>query len=281
MNKGALLAISSSLIFSIMNALVKLISDVIPTGEIVFFRSSIGCLIIVMLMVSKGIAFSKEDRSLLVLRGVAGALYLICYFYSIAHLPLADASLLVYLSPIFTIVGSMLIYREKVDKRSMLWLAVVVIGAILLVRPWQFSSYTLVSLVGVMSAVFASIAYLSVNTLKKRHHSYEIIFYFLFIATLMSIPMMWNNFVWPTPWQLMILLMITAVSLLGQLVLIQAFASDNLIIVSVVRYIGIVFNIGWGWLFWNEVPLMLSLIGGALVIVSCIQLSLKKSSKAG
>lgn len=73
---------------------------------------------------------------------------------------------------------------------------------------------------------------------------------------------MWHNFVWPSGYQFGILIAIALVSLLGQVVLTQAFSSDNLIVVSVVRYIGIVFNITWGWLFWDEVPLMLSLMGG-------------------
>ena len=66
-----------------------------------FFRSSIGCLLVLLLMYRHGVAFSREDRPLLVLRGTMGGLYLICYFYSIAHLTLADASMLAYLSPFF------------------------------------------------------------------------------------------------------------------------------------------------------------------------------------
>ncbi|AGE17933.1 DMT family transporter [Serratia marcescens] len=279
MNQGVLLAIFASLIFSVMNALVKTISDAIPTGEIVFFRSSIGCLLVLLLMYRHRIAFSRVDRPLLVLRGTMGGLYLICYFYSIAHLTLADASMLAYLSPFFSILLSLLVLRERVNANTAFWLAMVIIGAVLLVRPWHFSAYTLASLVGVMSAVFASIAYLSVNKLSKRHHNYEIVFYFLFIATLISLPLMWNAFVWPNAYQFAILLAIALVSLLGQVVLTQAFSSDNLIVVSVVRYIGIVFNIAWGWLFWHEIPLLLSLFGCLLVVVSCIQLGLRHRKK--
>ncbi|BEM37690.1 membrane protein [Serratia marcescens] len=219
MNQGALLAIFASLIFSVMNALVKTISDAIPTGEIVFFRSSIGCVLVLLLMYRHRIAFSRVDRPLLVLRGTMGGLYLICYFYSIAHLTLADASMLAYLSPFFSILLSLLVLRERVSACTAFWLAMVIIGAVLLVRPWHFSAYTLASLVGVMSAVFASIAYLSVNKLSKRHHNYEIVFYFLFIATLISLPLMWNAFVWPNAYQFAILLAIALVSLLGQVVL--------------------------------------------------------------
>lgn len=280
MNQGALLAIFASLIFSVMNALVKTIADDIPTGEIVFFRSSIGCLLVLLLMYRHGVAFSREDRPLLVLRGTMGGLYLICYFYSIAHLTLADASMLAYLSPFFSILLSLLVLRERISANTAFWLALVIIGAVLLVRPWHFSTYTLASLVGVMSAVFAAIAYLSVNKLSKRHHNYEIVFYFLFIATLISLPLMWNAFVWPNLYQFAILLAIALISLLGQVVLTQAFSSDNLIVVSVVRYIGIVFNIAWGWLFWHEVPLLLSLIGCLLVVVSCIRLGLRHRKRA-
>jgi drug/metabolite transporter (DMT)-like permease len=90
---------------------------------------------------------------------------------------------------------------------------------------------------------------------------------------------MWNAFVWPNAYQFAILLAIALVSLLGQVVLTQAFSSDNLIVVSVVRYIGIVFNIAWGWLFWHEIPLLLSLFGCLLVVVSCIQLGLRHRKK--
>ncbi|QBY46456.1 DMT family transporter (plasmid) [Arsenophonus nasoniae] len=280
MNQGALLAIFASLIFSVMNTLVKIIADDIPTGEIVFFRSSIGCLLVLLLMYRYGVVFSREDRPLLVLRGAMGGLYLICYFYSIANLTLADASMLVYLSPFFSILLSLLVMRERINANALFWLVMVIIGAILLVRPWDFSAYTLASLVGVLSAVFAAIAYLSVNKLSKRHHNYEIVFYFLFIATLLSLPLMWNSFIWPNAYQFAILLSIALVSLLGQVVLTQAFYSENLIVVSVVRYIGIVFNIGWGWLFWNEIPMQLSIFGSLLVVVSCIQLGLLNRNKA-
>lgn len=279
MNRGALLAIFASLIFSVMNALVKTIADEIPTGEIVFFRSSIGCLLILLLMYHHSVAFSRDDRSLLVLRGSMGGLYLICYFYSIAHLTLADASMLAYLSPFFSILLSLLVLRERVNANTVFWLSMVIVGAILLIRPWHLSAYTLTSLVGVMSAVFAAIAYLSVNKLSKRHHNYEIVFYFLFIATLLSLPLMWNTFVWPNGYQFVILLTIALVSLLGQVVLTQAFSMDNLIVVSVVRYIGIVFNIAWGWLFWHEIPRLLALFGCLLIVVSCVQLGLRNRKK--
>lgn len=74
--------------------------------------------------------------------------------------------------------------REQVSACTAFWLAMVIIGAVL-VRPWRLGLYHRKIAIGVMSAVFA-IDLLSVNKLSKRHHSYEIVFYFLFIATLIA-----------------------------------------------------------------------------------------------
>ncbi|MED4730765.1 EamA family transporter [Aneurinibacillus migulanus] len=50
--------------------------------------------------------FSTEGISMLTVRGVFGALYLLAYFYTISKIPLADASILAHISPFFAIVFS-------------------------------------------------------------------------------------------------------------------------------------------------------------------------------
>ncbi|MCL0190482.1 EamA family transporter, partial [Klebsiella pneumoniae] len=99
-----LLAVLASFTFSVMNALVKEASATLPAAEIVFFRSAIGTLLIYLLMRQAGVALSRQGVPMLLVRGVMGALYLVCYFYAIAHIPLADASILAHMSPFFVIL---------------------------------------------------------------------------------------------------------------------------------------------------------------------------------
>ncbi|MFU1923288.1 EamA family transporter, partial [Klebsiella pneumoniae] len=54
------------------------------------------------------------------------------------------------------------------------------------------------------------------------------------------------------------------------------FSHESATIVAVTRYIGIVFNAGWGWLFWSEVQDALTITGGVLIVVACIALSRTK-----
>ncbi|MCM3765624.1 DMT family transporter [Neobacillus niacini] len=278
MKNGVILAILASLIFSIMNALVKEVSSSIPTAEVVFFRSLIGTIIIFILMRNSKVSFSTTGIPMLALRGALGAFYLIAYFYTISKIPLADASILAHLSPFFAVGFSFFLLKERVPKSVIYILPLTIIGAILLVKPFQFSSYSLYAFIGITSAVFAGAAATSIRYLSKKHHSYEIVFYFLATATVVSIPLMWNNFVLPSLRDLFLLICIGVVSLIGQIYLTKSFTHANVVVVEMTRYIGIVFNAMWGLLFWKEVPDTLTFIGGMLIIASCVALSRMKET---
>lgn len=278
MKNGVILAILSSLVFSIMNALVKAVSLSIPSAEVVFFRSIVGTAIIYFMMRQSKVAFSTKGVPMLAVRGVLGALYLLAYFYTISKIPLADASILAHLSPFFAIILSAVFLKERMSQKVLFMLPLVMLGAVLLVRPFDYSTYSIYAFVGILSALFAAGAATSIRYLSKKHHSYEIVFYFLVTATLVSIPLMWNNFVVPTPLEFFFLVCIGVVSLLGQIFLTKAFTHENVIVVEITRYIGIVFNAIWGFLFWAEVPDMLTILGGACIITACISLSRKKQS---
>jgi drug/metabolite transporter (DMT)-like permease len=281
MTNGVLLAILSSFVFSIMNALVKAVSLNIPYSETVFFRSLIGTIIIFIIMRHKKVAFSKKGVSMLAVRGIFGALYLLAYFYTIAKIPLADASVLAHLSPFFAVLLAAVFLKERMPRTILYVLPAVLLGAFLLIKPQEFSSYSMYALIGIGSAFFAACAATSIRYLSQRHHAYEIVFYFLATATVVSIPLMWNHFVTPSPLELFYLVCIGVVSLIGQLFLTSAFTHENVVVVEITRYIGIVFNAFWGFLFWMEIPDGQTIIGGILIIASCIFLSRRRELENG
>ncbi|WP_368501971.1 DMT family transporter [Photobacterium sp. 1_MG-2023] len=278
MHNGVLLAIFSAFIFSVMNALIKAASETIPTAEIVFFRSLIGTVLILMLMRQARVRFSTAGIPLLVLRGVFGALYLLAFVYTIANIPIADAIILAYLSPFFVILLSHFVLKESLPRGAALWLAVVLLGAAMIINPLKYESFNLYAIAGIASAAFAACASITIKKLSKHHHTYEIVFYFLFIATLISAYLMQDSFVMPQGIAWLYLFAIGAVSLLGQIFLTKAFTHENAAVVAVTRYIGIVFNILWGVLFWQEIPEALTLMGGVMIVVASMALGRKNKS---
>ncbi|WP_274690025.1 DMT family transporter [Spartinivicinus poritis] len=277
MNNGVVLAILSAFVFSAMNALIKAASLTIPSSEIVFFRSIIGTILVLYLMRHSKVAFSRNGISLLIVRGVLGALYLLAFVYTIAHIPLADAAILAYLSPFFVIILSRLVLGETLASRTKYLLPLVLLGMVLVVNPFNYSSFSIYALAGVASALFAAGASITIRHLSKKHHTYEIIFYFLATATIISAILMGDDFVIPKGVEWAYLIAIGVVSLLGQVFLTKAFTHENAAVVATTRYIGIVFNVLWGVLFWSEIPDWLTTVGGIIIISSCIALSLKKT----
>lgn len=278
MKNGAVLAVLSSLVFSVMNALVKAVSLSIPAAEVVFFRSAIGTLMIFFMMRRHKVAFSTEGIPALVLRGMLGALYMITYFYAISKIPLVDVIILVNLSPVFVLLLAAIFLKERLSRRTVVLLPVVFLGAVLTIEPFSYSSYSADALFGVLSAVFSAGAAIAIRYLSARHHTYEIIFYFMATATLVSAPLMLGNFAAPTPREFLCLACIGIISLLGQVFLTKAFTHEKAVVVEVVRYVGIVFNALWGFLFWAEAPDTTTVIGGALIIAACIALSRKRQN---
>ncbi|RCX19407.1 drug/metabolite transporter (DMT)-like permease [Anaerobacterium chartisolvens] len=276
---GIMYAITSCFIFSIMNVLVKAAASSIPSNEIVFFRSIIGTVMILFFMKKEKVPFSKTGIPMLALRGCCGALYMIFYFYTIANMPLLDAIVLINTSPIFSILLSRLFLKEKNPRSVYVIMPIVLIGAMLTIKPFGYSTFSAVAFLGILAALFSGAAGICIRYLGQRHHTYEIIFYFMVTAAIVSIPLMWNEFVVPNPKEWFYLTCIGVISLLAQVFLTKAFTHENAVVVEVVRYIGIAFNAFWGFVFWMEIPDVFSVIGTVVIVGGCIAMTKMKSKK--
>ncbi len=101
----------------------------------------------------------------------------------------------------------------------------------------------------------------------------------MMMSTAISVVIMWNQFVMPSPIQWVALILIGVVSLLAQVYLTRAFTCENAIVVEMVRYSGIAINALWGFIIWNEIPSISTLLGGSLIILGCIVLNRIKNAQ--
>ncbi|PRW33720.1 Solute carrier family 35 member G1 [Chlorella sorokiniana] len=112
-------------------------------------------------------------RWLLVLRGVLGFLAVSFLYWSVSLLPLAMASTLSFISPIFVAALSPLILREKTPSSLFLGIATALVGMLLVVQPpflfgGQSGNISLLGVtVGVCQALFNSLSRITVRALSK------------------------------------------------------------------------------------------------------------------
>lgn len=280
MNKGVIFAVVAAFMFSVMNALVKEVSTTITTGEIVFFRSIIGLVIILMIMYFGKIKFSHCDIKTLIFRGVVGGLSMSLIFYTLAYMPLADVSILQQLSAFFVLIISVVYLKDKLPKIMIIPLAIIVLGTLCIVKPWEFSSFSFYALIAVFAAFLGAVAYTTIHTLYKKgnHNSFEIVAYFLGCSSIIGIILMIDDYKVvkdSTEWIYLVGIGIT--SLLAQLFMTKAYGLAHQVVVSFILYLGVFLNVLWGYLFFDEIMTLSSLVGGILIIGSSIYLSFAKS----
>lgn len=119
-----------------MSACVKYISSYgIPVFEIVAARALVSLIISYIDVKRKGISIWGHNKPLLFLRGVVGTAALMCVYYAVTTLPLAEAAILQYVHPIFTALLGVLFLKERVQKSTMICIAFCLAGLLVMVQP--------------------------------------------------------------------------------------------------------------------------------------------------
>ena len=265
-----MLMIASGLLFAAMGAMIKYIAAHLPNEMVVFFRSAMGLVALLPWVWRRGFGQLKTHRLRGHLtRGLAGLAAMYCYFYAIAHMPLAEATLLNYSTPLFVPFIARFALGEKISHR--LWVAIGLgfFGILLILKP-GLSLFTPVSLVGVSAGIFAALAMTSIRQLTRSEPTLRIVFYFSAVCTAISaIPLAWR---WqaPAPGLWVLLVVMGVVASLAQSLLTRAYSYAPAAHVGPFSYSTVVFAAGVGWLFWGEVPDLLSFAGTVLVCLAGI-----------
>lgn len=265
LRRGAIYMVGSSLLFAGMGVAVKYASASLPNETIVFFRSAAGLVAILPLALHRGLpALRTEHLRLHAVRGLAGLAAMYCFFFAIAHLPLAEAVLFNYATPLFVPFIAFLWLRERFAARLWVFIAIGFVGIALILKPTP-ATFDPVSLVGVAAGLLAALAMTTIRRLTHTEPSFRIVFYFAVVSTAIStVPLLWA---WQTPpaalWAVLI-----AMGILGtgaQLLLTRAYALAPAAAVGPFTYATVVFAALFGAVLWQEQLDIMAVLGMGLV----------------
>lgn len=273
---GASLLALSALLFSLMGVFVREASLSINNETIVFFRNLIGVFFFLPILFIKGIKPFKTQRagSHLLRTGFGlGAMY--CFFYAIAHLPLADAMIFTYAAPVFTPVLAYFWLKEPLTRRMVAFSILGLIGVLLVAKP-SSALFSSLSLIGLATSILAACAFVSIRELSGSEPSYRIVFYYALFSSLISaVPLSWA---WQplNEQQLWLLLAAGLLASVAQIIMSKAYSLAPPGLIGPVAYSAIIFSGVIGWILWNETPDATSILG-ALLIFSASLLSIFQS----
>jgi drug/metabolite transporter (DMT)-like permease len=258
----------STFSFAMANVFVKQLSTT-PVMEIVFFRSVVAGLFCYIGIKRARVSWAGNNKPYLIFRGIAGTVALVLFFITLQNIPLASATTIQYLSPIFTATIAIFFLKEQVKYFQWFFYAIAFSG-VLLIKNFDPRVSLFYLVIGVIAAFGSGVAYNFVRKLRETEHPLVIILYFQLVGLAVSIPALF--FIWKTPVGLdwIYLLLVGVFSQLGQVFLTNAFHKEKAASVAIIVYTGLVYAISIGWLFYGEAQTLFTFLGMALVVVGVI-----------
>jgi drug/metabolite transporter (DMT)-like permease len=267
---------AGAFVFSLMAALAKVAGRSVPLFEIVFARSVVVAVLSGAKLLHDGKGFRGKEPGILIVRGVLGFGALTCFYYAVVHLPLADATVIHFMNPVFTAFFAALVLGEHIG----VWEGVLVgasLGGVLIVaRPgFLFGGEGALPLipvvVGLCGAILSAAAYVTIRRLRGEAPML-IVFYFAVVCTVLSVPLMLLHATVPSLSMVGVLVGVGVATHLGQVFITWGFHLERAGRASAVGYLQIVFAACWGWFLFGESPDVWTGVGAAVIVASTLTL---------
>ncbi len=269
--------------FALMGLLVKLAGRRLPSSQIVLVRA-----VITLSLSYWGVRQAQlpsifgRQRRLLLARGVLGAIGINCFYYSLVHLPLGEATLIQYTNPIFATVLAALWVGERVRRGEIACLATAMVGVVLITRPAAIFGAAAATyahrdvLIALFGAICSGAAYAAVRKMASSEHPSVIVFYLPLITLPAVIPFAASNWLMPTPTEWLLLLGVGCATQLAQIFMTRGLQAESAVRATTTGYLQIVFAGAWGALVLRERPSPWTLLGAAVIVASALVLAFGK-----
>lgn len=278
----------SGLSFILVNFLVKMLGgnnelseyfqfQTYGAHELVFFRSLVSFIISAAIIKSRGIPFFGNNKKWLLVRGLAGVVALTIFFFTLQNLPLAVASILQYLSPIFTVILAALILKDKIFKIQWILILLAFCGVLFIGYDSLSNDSNVVidpiwMILGIVSSFFSAIAYVAIVKLKNTDQPITIVLYFPMLALPFTGIWCLFDFVMPNGWEWLVLLLIGVFTQIAQILMTKALHTADTAKIVPFQYLGAIYAILIGWFVFDE-RLSGILITGMFIIIVCVILN--------
>lgn len=259
--QGIIYIIMAGFFFALMTFFVRMSGD-LPTMQKAFFRNAVAAVAAVILLAKsdEGFKIKKDSWKGLFLRSFFGTTGLICNFYAVDHLAIADANILNKLSPFFAIIMSYFVLKEKANKTE--WLCVV--------KP-SMNVQFFNAMIGVIGGFGAGVAYTFVRKLGKQgERGPVIVMCFSVFSCIVTAPFLLVGAKPMSVYQIVMLLFAGAAATGGQLSITKAYTKAPAKEISVFDYSQVIFAALLGFVFLQQIPDYLSVIGYVIIIGSAI-----------
>ena len=272
--------------FSAMSFFVKLAGQRIPPMQIVLVRAVITAALSYALVRRAGLSAAGNRRPLLIMRGFTGWAALSCFYFSLVHLPLGEATVIQYMNPVFAAILGALLLGERLGPREIAGILASMAGVVIIARPeFVFGGDhpipPLYAAIAVAGALFSAASYVTVRKLRETDDPLVVVFYFTLISVPLALPLALAHWVWPSAAEWAVLVGVGLTTQLGQVYFTRGLQLEPAGRATAVGYLQIVFAALWGIILLGERPDGWSVLGAAVIVGGTLLVALRPQRGTG
>lgn len=265
---GIIYIIMSAFCFAFMNAFVRLAGD-LPATQKSFFRNFVALIFASIILIKNKIPFRLQNKSnipALLVRAGLGTIGILCNFYAIGHLVLADASMLNKMSPFFVIIFSFFFLKERLTFFQGAAVFIAFVGSLFIIKP-SFNMEMFPAFLGLIGGICAGAAYTAVRYLGNHGEKNPfIVAFFSAFSCLSTLPFLIFDYHPMTLHQLLALMGAGLAAAGGQFSITAAYTKAPAKEISVYDYSQIIFATVLGFFLFGDIPDLYSIIGYVIII---------------
>lgn len=278
-NFGMFYMLAGAFFFSLMNSFMKVLSESITINENIFFRGITMVVFIIPLIIIKKNQYKKHHQNKkggwgrLIFRAMIGSLSLYAMLYNISTISLGTSVAFAQSAPIWTAIFAWIILREKPSIGVIISVVIGFIGVILISNPQTSNLSTINIILGILSGIFAALAFISIKSLKGYFDDLTIMLSFGLGASLLGIIgiiFFQDSFSTLGIKEYIAILLVGITGTIGQYYITRAYTLAPAGIVAPIDYTRIVFSLIFGIILGDIIPDFYSITGMCLIILSGI-----------
>lgn len=268
---GIALRIGAATGFAFMGAMIKLGYEAgVSTPELVFYRFAFGLPpLLIWIGWSRNFTVWRTERPFAHLwRAATGLTAMALAFTALYYLPLAEAATIGFTAPLFAVILSVLVLREKVGRHRWAAVAIGLLGVLIVMRP-QGSDLPAVGLVIAAFAAFGvAITTITIRQIGETDATQTIVFWFTMIGMLVVGTLMpfFGEVHDGRTW--LILLALGGFGGISQLFLTASLRFAPVPVIMPFDYTQLIWSVWLGWLFWETQPAITTWIGAIVIVIS-------------
>ena len=294
--KGIILILAAMLIFAVQDSLMKYIYNSVSLYEVYIIRTVISFILVIIFLkiLKKPIVFKTHYPLLTLCRVILFFFGFSSFYVSLTIMPLATATALFFVTPFLITIFAKFILKDQIGLRR--WIAVIVgfIGVYIILNP-NFDDFDYFSLTPILCAFCYSLSMIIIKKTSEKDNVYQQMFQFYIGATIISIIFYFfigdgryntidnpaAQFIfreWFSNLEFSLIYMITLgfTAAAAFLLIFSAYRIASPAVVSPFEYSILVWSTLSGWIFFNEVPKINTMIGMFLIVVGGIYIFMRE-----